>query len=301
VNLSPFVTRDGVATNITTNNVDSFSIEEIFDAQVVGSYGSNVQLTMFRDDTDESDAFDLVEYGTNGFLIISRFGTPAATSPVEVYPSQFHEPAPQNSAANTMQTCGCRRLMTSLDELLADAENPAYRLVTSARVLLRHDLRQRHEEMEERLAVALAEDERENREPVAPDLARELVALEEEIEAAKVTIRFSPIGRRAWADLMKAHPPTKEQAKERLDHNPDSFPVAAIAASAIEPEISLDAAQRLERVLNDSQFNTVWAACLKANIGGVDVPKSRAAGLILRVNGASATTAALMESLDQSS
>lgn len=104
--LTEFVAKDGVAVNINTNNVDSATIAEIFDAQVVGSYGADVQLTMFRDDTDD-DAYDLCQYGTNGFLIIDRFnqsGTVATTGDVvEVWPAQMHEPAMENSASNTQQ------------------------------------------------------------------------------------------------------------------------------------------------------------------------------------------------------
>lgn len=104
--LTDFVAKDGVAVNINSNNVDSATIAETFDSEVVGSYGGSLQLTMFRDDTADT-AWDLCVYGTNGFLIIDRFnpsGTlPAATDKVEVWPAQMHEPAPQNSAANTQQ------------------------------------------------------------------------------------------------------------------------------------------------------------------------------------------------------
>jgi hypothetical protein len=106
VNVTNFVPKDGVAPNLTTNNVDSATIAEIFDAQVVGSYGANVQITGFRDDTADT-FYDLCVYGTNGFLILDRFnpsGTlPSAGDKVEVWPAQMHEPVNQNSATNTQQ------------------------------------------------------------------------------------------------------------------------------------------------------------------------------------------------------
>jgi hypothetical protein len=103
VALTNFVTKDGVAVNLATNNVDNASIAETFDAEVVGSYGAGLELTLFRDTTDT--AWNLCVYGTNGFVIIDR-GNPSGTFPsvghkVEVYPSQMHEPAMENSASNT--------------------------------------------------------------------------------------------------------------------------------------------------------------------------------------------------------
>jgi hypothetical protein len=60
---------------------------------------------MFRDNTADT-AWNLCVYGTAGFLVIDRFrasGTlPSATHKVEVWPAQMHQPAPQNSAANTL-------------------------------------------------------------------------------------------------------------------------------------------------------------------------------------------------------
>lgn len=104
VNLTPFTAKDGVATNVNTNNVDSATIDESFDAQLAGSWGANVQLTMFRDDVAaDDDAWVACVYGTDGYLIISRFGVPIAGSVVEVWPAQMHQPAMENSAANAQQ------------------------------------------------------------------------------------------------------------------------------------------------------------------------------------------------------
>jgi hypothetical protein len=182
----------------------------------------------------------------------------------------------------------------SLDEILETAEDPAFVRVATARILLRQDLVARHVELDAALTTAITDDARYNRTPQAPGLARQLRDLEDETEAAKVEFRFRAIGRRAWADLMWKHPPTKDQTRyeKRLDHNPETFPVAAMTASCVKPEgMTLEAMQRLERSLNDTQFKLLWVACLEANTG-MDAPKSVAAGAILRVNGGSVTTAA---------
>jgi hypothetical protein len=102
-NLSSFIAKDGVSVPATQNMVDSATINDVFDAQTVGSWGGGaLELTMFRDSTSDT-AYNLFVYGTTGFVIISRFGAPIAGSKVEVWPAQMHEPAPQASAANEMQ------------------------------------------------------------------------------------------------------------------------------------------------------------------------------------------------------
>jgi hypothetical protein len=104
--LTSFIAKDGVAVNTTTNNVDSATIAETFDSQIVGSWGGEVELTMFRDDTADT-AWNLCVYGTNGYVVIDRLGVagvlPIATAKVEVWPAEMHQPVPQNSAANTQQ------------------------------------------------------------------------------------------------------------------------------------------------------------------------------------------------------
>lgn len=187
----------------------------------------------------------------------------------------------------------------SIKEILAQAENPAFVRLATAKVLLRQDLVARHHELDVELAVAIARDATTNERDQAPAISQQLVELQDEMEAAKVEFRFRAIGKRAWADLLAKHPPTKvqvQQAKDNKtsawDHNPETFPIAAIAASCIAPEgVDEDAVRRLEAVLTDSQFTVLWRAAVDANLGGVEVPKSLAAGAILRVSERSASSA----------
>jgi hypothetical protein len=105
VALTNFVAKDGVEVNFSTNNVDSATIAEVFDAQIPGSYGVDITLTMFRDNSADT-AWTTCVYNTAGYLIIDRFrasGTlPSAGHKVEVYPATMHQPSPENSAANTV-------------------------------------------------------------------------------------------------------------------------------------------------------------------------------------------------------
>lgn len=116
VALTNFVTKDGVAPNLTTNNVDSSTIAETFDAQTVGSYGADFSLTMFRDDSADT-AWNTMVRGTNGFLIIDRVrvsGTlPSAGHKVEVWPAQINQRVMQNSASNEQQKFDVKFAITS--------------------------------------------------------------------------------------------------------------------------------------------------------------------------------------------
>lgn len=102
--LSPFITKDGIAVPNGQNMVDSATINDTFDAQRVGSWGGGpLTLTMFRDDTDESDSYDLITYGLEGYIVIGRFGTIGIGDKVEVWPIEAHQPTLMQSAANEMQ------------------------------------------------------------------------------------------------------------------------------------------------------------------------------------------------------
>jgi hypothetical protein len=180
------------------------------------------------------------------------------------------------------------------DDILKQAEDPANVRMSFARILLRQDLVTRHNQLESELAAAIARDATSNERDQAPDIARQLTELQAEMEAAKVEFWFRNIGKKAWADLLAKHPPTKAQREQirGVDFNPEEFPIEAMAASCWVPEgMDTDAIRRLEAVLTDSQFTALWKACVDACMGGTDTPKSLAAGQILRANGQYATTA----------
>lgn len=191
--------------------------------------------------------------------------------------------------------------MTSIDDLLAEAVARE----KSCRVLLRQDLLDEHDRLEAELQAELELDARENRDPVGPGLAVRLLAFEEEIESLRREFRFRAVGKRRWSDLLAEHPPTKEQLAKfsRLDHNPETFPVAAIAASCIDPAMSVEQVGRLEEVLNFAQFERLWECCLDVNVagGGGAGPKSLIAGPIARASAALGITAVNGVSPDRSS
>lgn len=101
--ITNFIRKDGLSTPQNQNMIDSATINDTFDAQVVGSWGGELEIGSFRDDDDDV-AWDLFEYGDNAYVVIRR-ALPSETAwtngqAVEVYPTQSHQPIPAPSAAN---------------------------------------------------------------------------------------------------------------------------------------------------------------------------------------------------------
>lgn len=154
------------------------------------------------------------------------------------------------------------------------------------RICTRYDLVEQHAKLEQQLATETTDTRRKT-------LARKITKLEQEIEAVEKVFLFADIGGQ-WMDLIGQHPPTKVQldADKNLDHNPETFPVAAVAASSSQPELTEDQVKRMRSKLQHTQWEKIWGATLEANLGMVIAPKSVLAGLVLRRNGASGTTRA---------
>lgn len=199
--------------------------------------------------------------------------------------------------------------MPNISDVLAQAEDAGNRRTATVSLLLRQDLARRHADLEADLAKAVEEDNTQNRTPLAPGIAQQIVDLEAEMDAAKVTFVFRAVSRRQWVDMLAAHPPTKEQLKAiaatstdplrrpSLEFNPDTFPVAVIAAACHDPAMTAEDAERLANSLTDSQFSSLWEAAVKVNVGSTDPKHSRAAaGMIRRMSEQSGTIAAREES-----
>lgn len=90
------------------------------------------------------------------------------------------------------------------------------------------------------------------------------------VEAEAVTFVFKGLGRRRYDDLISAHPPTEDQRKKHkrqtggdLEWDPEKFPVAVVAASLVEPHLTVD---QVAELWNDDTWNSAelmelfWAA-----------------------------------------
>lgn len=170
-----------------------------------------------------------------------------------------------------------------------------------ARVCFRQDLFAEHAQLDVDLHRATAEDAKENRDPRAPAIAERIAELEELMAASETEFVFEAIGQQAWMALIAEHPPSLEDKDRGIDHNPATFPIAAISASAVDPKIPLEVAEAMFAELNLAQWQHLWSACLKANLGGGEAPKSGLATVIRRLPDPSSTTAVPEGSLEASS
>ena len=174
----------------------------------------------------------------------------------------------------------------SVDDFLDDFEAPT----TEARICPRADLLEEHKAAERRLVESgqssgsLAGEAR--------DLAQQVRDLEEQIEQTTRSIKFRALSRRRWRTLLAEHHPLKVHKADGLDFNPETFPVAAIAACAVDPPLTQEQAERLADALPLGEFEKLWQSVLAVNLGVSDTPKSVLATAILRTNNGSSTTAA---------
>ena len=107
--LTAFVPKDGVQPGVGNNRVSTAAIDTKFDSEIMGSWGSQLAITFFKDDTAD-DAWDALPRGTTGYIVILPFGgsgvagAPAASDPAYVWPVESGAPNLPQSAANERQT-----------------------------------------------------------------------------------------------------------------------------------------------------------------------------------------------------
>lgn len=193
--------------------------------------------------------------------------------------------------------------MADINDILAASKPRRH----TARICVRGELVDEQRALEAELKEVRSEDERKNRKPQAPTIAKKIEALQKEAEEATYEFSFEAIGQRKWNDLMAKNPPTPDQKKiakqtgDRVDFDVIEFPIKAIAASCVSPELSEENARRLYERWNFSQWNTLWMACLEANLGDSSLPKSALASLILGHSSQKSERASDSESLGASS
>lgn len=95
----------GFDTPSSEAEVDTSDIDTTYDTSVVGTNKAGpITLTIKRDDTDETDGWDLFTFRDTGFLIFSDFGAAILASKVRVYPVQVGQRRPASYGRNTVQT-----------------------------------------------------------------------------------------------------------------------------------------------------------------------------------------------------
>lgn len=124
-------------------------------------------------------------------------------------------------------------------------------------------------------------------------LAEQILALRERAIASEQEFVFRSIGRLAYRDLVREHPPTDEQKKLvgpdfRLAFNPDTFQPALLAV-ACETVRGGSVAWWTKKCQEwgDGQIERLWQACIAAQQGVNDVPKAAFAFAATRSRGES--------------
>jgi hypothetical protein len=174
--------------------------------------------------------------------------------------------------------------MTDITQVLAGIKPRE----TRVRICLRGDLLALHEQLTAEFAAAREGDQSENRHPLAPQVAARISDVEEEMRASEVEFHLIGLGRRAWSDLLRSYPPRNAsddedltdaqlKADEQVGYDADRFPLAAVAASCQDPQMSVEQAESLAERLNDGQWRQLWRAAVDVNMVGIDVPKFGAA------------------------
>ena len=83
------ITKDGFSFNSSEGTVDNGELDSTFNGQLPGGLSLTIDLTIKRDDTDESATFDLTQRDAEGVLLVSPFGLAVATSKVHTFPGRF--------------------------------------------------------------------------------------------------------------------------------------------------------------------------------------------------------------------
>lgn len=120
--ITGFLSKDGLTTPADQNNVDTASLAETFNSQVVGSFGGAIEMTGLRDNVADT-LWTLIVYGNSRFLVVRRgIATAAAfatAQPLEVYPCMFHEPIPAQTGGDEVSRFTISAPVTSQPNLKA--------------------------------------------------------------------------------------------------------------------------------------------------------------------------------------
>ncbi|WP_157253214.1 hypothetical protein [Nonomuraea typhae] len=118
--------------------------------------------------------------------------------------------------------------------------------------------------------------------PLATQLAHQIMELRERMREHTTVFRFRGLPRKAFSDLVAAHPPSDEDKETGNDVNWETFGVALVSACAVEPEMTEAETGQLADALTQAQWDSLFAAAWSVNKRDVDVPFSYAASAVLQ-------------------
>jgi hypothetical protein len=155
---------------------------------------------------------------------------------------------------------------------------------TTVLLCLRGDLVAEHEQLATELAEVVKTDPGEEASLAGSTtgvLAARIRDLESQIREDRVEFRFRALPRARFVALKAKH----TRGDDDLELNP--FFTELLAASLTSPAATVDEVQRLANTVSAGQWDQLTGAAWRVNTGGVDVPFSRTASVILRTEDSS--------------
>lgn len=174
----------------------------------------------------------------------------------------------------------------NLDELIATAQPRT----ETVRVCARGDLVEKHAAAVAAYQAALDADDSLAGSHASREAAGAVQAIEAEQDAHTVSLTVRAVSRNEWADLLASNAPTKEQRRSGYPANPDTFPVAVVAACTVELAGDETKAQELAGVLHMGEWAKLENTALRLNGNETPHPKLPAATELLQANEGSSTT-----------
>lgn len=186
------------------------------------------------------------------------------------------------------------------DSVMDQLREKVSRRRATAKILLDQALVAEHAQLEAELSAAVTRDVGLNEPDQSPEVARRIEALEARLDTECERFVFESVGTTAWFKLVTEHPPLDSQRRTH-DTNWVTFRPAAIAASSVEPKLTVDDAQWLMDELPVSEWEKLWAACMEANVGADARPKSALASTLRQLSAPSSATPLVTGSLAEPS
>jgi hypothetical protein len=128
-------------------------------------------------------------------------------------------------------------------------------------------------------AAAIAYDANHNENDTAPAVQDEIDALLEASRDTEVVFVFKAIGAPNYDALLllPENQPSEELRKQGADFNPDHFPAALVAASCIDPEMTLEEALTIynDPAWNGAELQKLFFGALEVNTELADIPLSK--------------------------
>lgn len=171
--------------------------------------------------------------------------------------------------------------------LLAGAKLPE----RTVQICLRGDLAAEHEALERQLELAEKQAINSLAGNGAADLAEQIEALQDQMQASTYPFRFRALPRPQFRQLVNAHPPRRNEQNEIVEEdqfilvNSETFFDAMIRACLVDPELDEQGWADLAESLTDHQYSELSNAAWGINRREVDVPFSLAASRMRRGSG----------------